>query len=202
MLGSGVFKGLGVTLKNLVTSYFVKERLVTVQYPEERIGLKERYRNFPFLVYDGTPENIRCTACKICEKECPPKCIAIVQDSDAQGRPIRQPKAFDIDFSVCMNCGICEEVCPFDSIFMDHKFEIAESGRFEELIYTKNKLLESADYLMKIRPTDALKIQTQRKQKEAAKNARASVLPAVAKPNPTPSAPGSGSAVAKEPETP
>ena len=49
MLGLGVLKGMGVTLKNFAMSYFVKERLTTVQYPEEQIPAKERYRNFPAL---------------------------------------------------------------------------------------------------------------------------------------------------------
>ena len=30
-----------------------KERLTTVQYPEERLPQPEAARNFPFLVYDG-----------------------------------------------------------------------------------------------------------------------------------------------------
>ena len=36
MIGTGVLKGMAVTAKNFVGSYFDKERLITVQYPEER----------------------------------------------------------------------------------------------------------------------------------------------------------------------
>ena len=53
MIGTGILKGMAVTARNFVGSYFDKERLTTVQYPEERNPLPENYRNFPFLLYDG-----------------------------------------------------------------------------------------------------------------------------------------------------
>ena len=172
MFGLGVLKGMAVTFQNFVASYFSKERLTTVQYPEERLPEKERFRNFPFLIYDGTPDNLRCVACDICAKECPPKCIDIVRDTDAQGKPLKRPKTFDIDFSICMNCGICEEVCPFDAIYMDHEFELAEYGRFDDLLYTKERLLKPEEHFKKIRPTDATRIGEERRKKEEVKKAQ------------------------------
>jgi NADH-quinone oxidoreductase subunit H len=66
---------------------------------------------------------MRCVACQICEKECPPKCIFIEKSKDkkpdAVGKPQFYPAVFDIDISVCMSCQICVEVCPFDAIKMD-----------------------------------------------------------------------------------
>ena len=171
IFGFGVLKGMMVTLKNFVMSYFTKERLTTVQYPEERLPEKERFRNFPFLIYDNKPEDLRCVSCDICAKECPPKCITIVRDSDEQGKPLKRPKTFDIDFSICMNCGICEEVCPFDAIFMDHEFELAEYGRFEDLNYHKEDLLKSNEYFAKIRPHDAAKIDAKLREKAKPKEA-------------------------------
>src|SRR5205807_8174533 len=94
-------------------SYFEKDRLTTVQYPEERIPLPENYRNFPFLPYDGddSEAGLRCVACKICEKECPPQCIYIIKSEDKKpdymGKPQLYPAVFDIDISVCMSCQIC-----------------------------------------------------------------------------------------------
>ena len=167
IFGMGVIKGMLVTLKNFFLSYVSKERLTTVQYPEERIPTKERFRNFPFLIYDNKPEDLRCVSCDICAKECPPKCITIVRDMDAQGKPLKRPEVFDIDFSICMNCGICEEVCPFDAIFMDHEFELGEYGRFEDLNYHKEDLLKSNEYFNKIRPTDATRIDAKLREKEA-----------------------------------
>jgi NADH-quinone oxidoreductase subunit I len=80
MLGSGIIKGLAVTAKNFLGSYHDPARMVTEQYPEERTVLPEAYRNFPFLVCDDAADpmgTLRCVACQICEKECPPQCIVI-----------------------------------------------------------------------------------------------------------------------------
>ncbi|MCM8775609.1 MAG: NADH-quinone oxidoreductase subunit I [Candidatus Omnitrophica bacterium] len=172
IFGSGIIRGMFVTLKNFATSYFRKPDeggLFTVEYPEKRIPLKERFRSFPFLVYDGTPENLRCTACDICARECPPKCIYVVRAADQDGRPLRRPAAFTIDYSVCMNCGMCEEVCPFDSIFMDHEFEIASQDRYRELVYTLTKLLKSNEYFNNIRPRDAQAVDKKRREAEEKK---------------------------------
>ncbi len=102
----------------------------TIQYPEQRDKISENYRNFPFLVYDGNDPDagLRCTSCKICEKECPPQCIFIIQDRDEKGKALKHPKVFDIDISVCMSCQICVEVCPFESIKMDSSYELERTG--------------------------------------------------------------------------
>ncbi|MGO9245879.1 MAG: 4Fe-4S ferredoxin, partial [Verrucomicrobiia bacterium] len=99
-IGKGLFEGMVVTARNFVGSYFDKERLVTVQYPEERVQTPENSRTFPFLVYDDDKspvDTMRCVACKICEVECPPQCIYIVMDRDEKGKPQQRPKVFDID---------------------------------------------------------------------------------------------------------
>ena len=84
MLGEQIIKGMAVTARNFFGSYVSKERLTTVQYPEERLTPKENTRQFPFLVYDGddAEKGLRCVACQICEKECPPQCIYIVKSKD------------------------------------------------------------------------------------------------------------------------
>ncbi|MEO0017686.1 MAG: hypothetical protein RLZZ522_969, partial [Verrucomicrobiota bacterium] len=146
--GMGLLKGLAVTGTNMVQSFYRKDRMTTVQYPEERVTISPNFRNFPFLVYDGADAmaGLRCTACSICEKECPPQCIYIVLDRDENGKSLKRPKVFDIDVSVCMNCGICAEVCPFDSIYMDGEFEVASGDRFDSLLFTKERLARSTDY--------------------------------------------------------
>src|SRR5471030_3417490 len=141
MYGEGILRGLAETARNFFGSYVSKDRLTTVQFPEERIAPIEATRDFPFLVYDGTdPEaGLRCVACQICEKECPPKCIYIVKDTvkkpDYTGKMQVQPKVFDIDVSVCMSCQICVEVCPFEAIKMDTEFELSTSDRFGGLLW-------------------------------------------------------------------
>ena len=161
MIGTGILKGMGVTARNFVGSYFEKERLITVQYPEERSPLPENYRNFPFLIYDGEDPQagLRCVACKICEKECPPQCIYIVKSDDKKpdymGKPQFYPKVFDIDISVCMSCKICVEVCPFEAIKMDKEFELSKRERFNHLLQRKEELSKPNEYYHGICPTEA-----------------------------------------------
>ena len=47
MIGTGILKGMAVTARNFVGSYFDKERLITVQYPEERDPLPGELPQFP-----------------------------------------------------------------------------------------------------------------------------------------------------------
>ena len=179
MPGVGLLKGLAVTGRNMVGSFFTKERMTTVQYPEERAPISPNFRNFPFLVHDGAdPEaGLRCVACSICEKECPPQCIYIVLERDADGKSLKRPKIFDIDVSVCMNCGICAEVCPFDAIYMDGEYELSTDDRFEGLLFHKERLAKSADYHMRLRPKEATEVM-QRRQAEEEKKAAAAAAKA------------------------
>jgi len=164
MIGSGILKGMAVTARNFVGSYFEKDRLITVQYPEERNPLPENYRNFPFLIYDGDDPHagLRCVACKICEKECPPQCIYIVKSDDKKpdymGKPQLYPKVFDIDISVCMSCQICVEVCPFEAIKMDKVYEFSRRERFDALLQRKSELSKSNTYYHSICPTEAAEV--------------------------------------------
>jgi NADH-quinone oxidoreductase subunit I len=164
MFGEGILKGMAETARNFVGSYVEADRLTTVQYPEERLPQKEAARNFPFLVYDGADwqKGLRCVACQICEKECPPKCIYIVKDTskkpDYIGKLQFQPKLFDIDVSVCMSCQICVEVCPFDAIKMDVEFELSTHDRFAQLLLHKEDLSKSNGYYRKIHPTESAEV--------------------------------------------
>ncbi len=170
--GLGLLKGLLVTARNMAQSYYRKDRMTTVQYPEERAPISPNFRNFPFLVYDKDPvAGLRCTACSICEKECPPQCIYIVLERDENGKSLKRPKVFDIDLSVCMNCGICAEVCPFDSIYMDGQYEMSTPDRFGGLLFGLDRLSKSADYHMSLRPEEATEVAARRKAEEEKKAA-------------------------------
>src|SRR6201994_3633395 len=164
MLGKGIAKGLVETARNFVGSFVDKERLTTVEYPEERLPQAEAARQFPFLVYDGADwfDGMRCVACQICEKECPPRCIYIEKSKekkpDATGKPQAYPAKFDIDVSVCMSCQICVEVCPFDAIKMDTDFELSTSDRFAGLLWNKQTLAKSNEYYHTIHPTEASEV--------------------------------------------
>ena len=197
MLGEGILKGLAETARNFAGSYVSAERLTTVQYPEERIAPIEATRDFPFLVYDGDDweKGLRCVACQICEKECPPKCIYIVKSTDkkpdALGKMQIYPARFDIDISVCMSCQICVEVCPFEAIKMDTEFELATTDRFGGLLLDREELSKSNEHFHKIHPTEAAevdarlaeeKVKADAKAKAAAEAAAAKAAGAAAKP--------------------
>jgi NADH-quinone oxidoreductase subunit I len=167
VFGEGILKGLAETARNFLGSYVSKNRLTTVQYPEERLPQIEASRDFPFLVYDGEDwqQGMRCVSCFICEKECPPKCIFIEKSTDkkpdAVGKLQFYPKVFNIDVSVCMSCQICVEVCPFDAIKMDVDYELSTTNRFSGLLWDKERLAKSNDYYRKIHPTEAEAVDAQ-----------------------------------------
>jgi NADH-quinone oxidoreductase subunit I len=179
MLGEGILKGLAETARNFAGSYVSAERLTTVQYPEERIAPIEATRDFPFLVYDGDDweKGLRCVACQICEKECPPKCIYIVKSTDkkpdALGKMQIYPARFDIDISVCMSCQICVEVCPFEAIKMDTEFELATTDRFGGLLLDRQKLAKSNEHYHAIHPTEAAEVDARLAEEKAKADAKA-----------------------------
>jgi NADH-quinone oxidoreductase subunit I len=202
MLGTGIIKGLAVTAKNFVGSYHDPERMVTQQYPEEPAKLPEAYRNFPFLVCDDAADpmgTLRCVACQICEKECPPQCIYIEKSKDkkpdATGKMQIYPVVFTIDTSVCMGCQICVELCPFDSIKMDQVFAVAATNRFQGLLLDREQLAKPNTYYHQIHPTEAAEVDARlaAERKAAEEKAKAAAAAAAAKaaapkPAPAPSA--------------
>jgi NADH-quinone oxidoreductase subunit I len=204
MLGTGLLQGLAVTARNFFGSFYDPKRFVTTQYPEQRTVLPEAYRNFPFLVSESADDpmgTLRCVACQICEKECPPQCIYIEKSKDkkpdANGKPQIYPAVFDIDTAVCMSCQICVEVCPFDAIKMDQVFEIAATDRFTGLLLDRNALAKPNSYFREIHPTEAEEVdgrlaEARRAAEEKARAAAAAkAAPRPAAPN-QPPAPGAG----------
>ena len=198
MLGTGLLQGLGVTAKNFVGSYHDPARLTTVEYPEVKTKLPEAYRNFPFLVAENATDpmgTLRCVACQICEKECPPQCIYIEKSKDkkpdATGKPQLFPAIFAIDTSVCMSCQICVEVCPFDAIKMDQVFEIATTDRFSALLLNREQLAKPNSYYHEIHPTEAAEVDARlaAERKAAEEKARAAAAAKAAAATAKPAAP-------------
>ncbi|MCT9083101.1 NuoI/complex I 23 kDa subunit family protein [Streptomyces fulvoviolaceus] len=135
--GSGLAKGLAVTLRTMT------RKSVTEQYPEVQPDLPPRTRGVIGLFEEN------CTVCMLCARECPDWCIYI--DSHKETVPAAVPGGrersrnvldrFAIDFSLCMYCGICIEVCPFDALFWSPEFEYAETD-IRELTHERDKLRE------------------------------------------------------------
>lgn len=137
----GLAKGLGVTLKTMVNTW--TKGAVTVQYPHEREDLAPRTRGVIALKEEN------CTVCMLCARECPDWCIYI--EGHKEKRPPRReggkPRTvnaldrFDIDYALCMYCGICVEVCPFDALFWTPEYEYSESS-IADLLHDKSRLGE------------------------------------------------------------
>ena len=201
MFGSGLLKGMGVTLKHAINT-FVDDRkeipsryedsqelagnrrvirqpvemegLITIQYPEEKRLLPERFRYIPMLIWDSAKHEDKCTACGICAKVCPPQCIWIVRDSDENGRPVARPAEFYIDATICMSCSFCAEFCPFDAIKMNHDFELATYDRYPHLVYDKAELTVPVEYYAALWPTqyaEEERIQREKDEESARKAA-------------------------------
>src|SRR3954470_16210462 len=128
------------------------EGLWTVEYPDERLPVFERYRMLPMLIYDADDGNVRCTACNICAKVCPPQCIWITQATKPDGKPVAWPEDFYVGMDVCMNCGLCAEYCPFDAIKMDQNFELSNYERHRSHLFDLQDLLVSSEFYAKTHP--------------------------------------------------
>jgi NADH-quinone oxidoreductase subunit I len=205
MLGTGIIKGLAVTAKNFVGSFHDPARLVTIEYPEQQVPIPENYRNFPFLISENAEDpmgTLRCVACQICEKECPPQCIIIEKSKDkkpdANGKLQLFPAVFSIDISVCMSCQICVEVCPFDAIKMDQVFAIAAPERFNTLLLDLPQLTKPNRYFHQLHPTEAaevdLRLAADRRAAEEKAKAAAARTAALAAAAAVPAPPASSSA--------
>jgi len=135
-----ILQGLFKTL-----TYFFKPK-VTLQYPHEKGKISKRFRGEHALrrYEDGTE---RCIACKLCEAICPAQAIVIEAEETAEG--LRQTTQYDIDMTKCIYCGLCQEACPVDAIVETPIFEFS-TYTHQELIYTKDKLLENGDRYEKI----------------------------------------------------
>ncbi|WZO96210.1 4Fe-4S binding protein [Isosphaeraceae bacterium EP7] len=136
----------------VVQQDFKTDGLFTVEYPDERLPVYERFRVLPVLLYDTEDGNVRCTSCNICAKVCPPQCIWMSQAKGPKGNVLPLPEEFFIDMDVCMNCGLCSEYCPFDAIKMDQNFELSNYERHQTHIYSLQDLLVSTEYYAKTHP--------------------------------------------------
>ena len=135
--GLGLARGLALTLSNLF------KRPATVMYPLVKEVPVPRARGVIAL------DTSACTVCMLCARECPDWCIYIEGHKEAQppSKPGGRARSratldrFDIDFALCMYCGICVEVCPFDALFWSPEYEFSE-GKIVDLLHDKARLTD------------------------------------------------------------
>ncbi len=133
----GLTGGMGVTLKELFRPN------QTVQYPRVREDPPVRSRGVIALKEEN------CTACMLCSRSCPDWCIYIEGHKDkapprregGKPRTVQILDRFDIDYSLCMYCGICVEVCPFDALFWSPEYEYS-AVNISDMLHDKTRLGE------------------------------------------------------------
>lgn len=136
MTGAGLARGLAVTLRTMLS------RADTAQYPDVAPDLPARTRGVIALLEEN------CTVCMLCARECPDWCIYIDSHKEevhvegaARARQRNVLDRFAIDYSLCMYCGICVEVCPFDALFWSPQFEYSTTD-ISELTHEQQRLRE------------------------------------------------------------
>ncbi len=190
--GTGLIKGLFVTLKHLLSPS------ITQRYPEEKPDLPARTRGVIAL------KEANCTVCYKCSRECPDWCIYIDAHKEthdpASGGRARSVKVLDrfaIDYALCMYCGICVEVCPFDALFWSPEFEYAEYD-IHELIHEKERLEE---WTYHVKPPPELEVGAEPPAGAPALQAQPPLVGQQAAPQPT-AAPQPAPAAAPAPAAP
>lgn len=124
----------------LTGKYFFKKK-VTVQFPEEKTPISNRFRGMLALRRYPNGEE-RCIACKLCEAVCP--ALAITIESEPREDGSRRTTRYDVDAFKCISCGLCEESCPVDSIVVTPIQHVHMSERGQNIL-TKEKLLAIGD---------------------------------------------------------
>jgi NADH-quinone oxidoreductase subunit I len=146
----GLVKGLSVTMRTML------KPSITTQYPHEKPDLPPRSRGVIALKEEN------CTVCMLCSRECPDWCIYIDSHKDVMPpkTPGARPRArnvldrFAIDYALCMYCGICVEVCPFDALFWSPHFEYSTPD-IEELTHEMDTLVKWMDFVPPPPPLEA-----------------------------------------------
>ncbi len=86
-----------------------------------------RFRGRLTMLKDEQGE-IKCVCCLACEKICPTQVITI-ESGKKEGRKTKLPLRYDFEMERCIFCEFCVESCGFDSIILNHQFELAAYNR-------------------------------------------------------------------------
>ena len=131
--------GLGVVKGMLLTLQHVFKPPITVNYPEYERDIPVRART-NLLWFEE-----RCTGCSTCAQACPDGCI-LVQTSPREDGTL-EIERYEIDFRICMYCGLCTEACPYQAIQAGGRYNDAQYI-FENMYRNKESLTnEAKEYL-------------------------------------------------------
>ena len=154
-----IIKGLGTTMRHMVTSWGQGKTSRTLQYPEQR---REDYAPEDGGMYAGTfrgvhrlnrdeAGRVKCVACMMCPTICPANCIHLVASESPWDDREKYPAKFEIEELRCIFCGMCEEACPVDAIELTPQYDLVGLSR-QEMVFDKAKLLEVYDLTIDQKP--------------------------------------------------
>jgi NADH-quinone oxidoreductase subunit I len=141
-----------------ITGKYLLQKPITVQYPDERLPIPNRYRGIHYL------EQEKCIDCLACARACPIDCIEM--DAVRHGKELEWI-SFTLDYQKCMFCELCVYPCPKDCIHMGPEFAFVSFDRSEfrhDLLSYKGMAREA-----KVRMLEA---EEKKKAKEEAKRAK------------------------------
>lgn len=129
MHGTGLLKGLGITMKK----FFQKK--VTEEYPDVMPKLPARsHGSFEFC-----PE--KCISCGICVDSCPNRVIKLEYSKDEQGKKTLQNYSMNLGY--CLFCGFCVEFCPKSAINFKTDFELACFKKGDSIVSWRGNVQKS-----------------------------------------------------------
>ncbi len=77
----------------------------------------------------------------LCVRECPAWCISldshtidVTEEGARRPRKVNVLDSFEIDYSLCMYCGVCIDVCPFDALAWDEHRALVTTNREDMLL--------------------------------------------------------------------
>lgn len=139
----GIFKGLYRLSQGMyITMLNMIRPKITEQYPENRgkHEYPERFRALLVMPHDAENHH-KCTACGICEMNCPNGTIRIVTkmvEDEATGKNKKVLDKYFYDLGSCTFCALCTLSCPQDAIEW--------SNAFEHSVFDKNKLVKRLNH--------------------------------------------------------
>jgi NADH-quinone oxidoreductase subunit I len=139
---------LGALIKGLSTTFkYLFKKPVTVEYPEVKRPVRERFRGRHQLRrFENGME--RCIGCSLCAAACPSDAILVIPAENNPAAPNspgeRYAARYEINMLRCIFCGYCEDACPTNAIVLEHQYELSFYDR-KASIYDKSMLLVPVD---------------------------------------------------------